>query len=221
MKKPVNQIIYRVAGVVCLTMAIVALPAVSHAQPKYRFVGGDGNRAIAVIGKPGDPNVVLVGAASGGIWRTEDRGLSWQPVFDKYEVQSVGSLAMAPSAPNIIWAGTGETFLMRPAHAMGNGIYRSDDMGLTWQLMGLEKTGRIGRVVIHPRNPDIVFAAPWGIATDRRKSAVFSAPWTAARRGNRCFLWTRIPAVPTWPWIRSTRRRSLRGCGKWISKRGG
>jgi photosystem II stability/assembly factor-like uncharacterized protein len=139
-------------------------PPPVNQEVKYRFIGPDGNRAVAVIGEPGNPNVMMVGAASGGIWRTEDAGLSWQSVFDKYEVQSIGALAMAPSAHNIVWAGTGETFLMRPAHAMGNGIYRSDDMGRTWKRMGLDKTGRIGRVLIHPRNPDVVYACALGNA---------------------------------------------------------
>ena len=133
-------------------------------EVRYRFIGPDGNRAIAVVGEPGNPDVVLVGAASGGVWRTDDGGLNWLPTFDKYEVQSIGSLAMAQSAHNIVWAGTGETFLIRPAHAMGNGIYRSDDQGRNWTRMGLEKTGRIGRVVIHPKNPDIVFACALGHA---------------------------------------------------------
>lgn len=139
-------------------------PPPVNQEMKYRFIGPDGNRAVAAIGEPGNPNVMMVGAASGGIWRTEDAGLSWQSVFDKYEVQSIGALAMAPSAHNIVWAGTGETFLMRPAHAIGNGIYRSDDMGRTWKRMGLEKTGRIGRVLIHPRNPDVVYACALGNA---------------------------------------------------------
>lgn len=139
-------------------------PPPINQEVKYRFIGPDGNRAVAVVGEPGNPNVMMVGAASGGIWRTDDMGLSWNPVFDKYDVQSVGSLAMAPSAHNIVWAGTGETFLMRPAHAMGNGIYRSDDKGITWRRMGLEKTGRIGRILIHPRDPNVVYACALGNA---------------------------------------------------------
>jgi photosystem II stability/assembly factor-like uncharacterized protein len=131
---------------------------------RYRFIGPDGNRAIAVAGEPGNPMVMYVGAASGGIFKTDNGGISWQSIFDKYEVSSVGALAIAPTAPNIVWAGTGETFLIRPAHAMGNGIYRSDDAGKTWMRMGLEKTGRIGRIAIHPANPEIVFACALGHA---------------------------------------------------------
>ncbi len=131
-------------------------------QLPYRHIGPDGNRAIAVVGEPGNPAVTYVGAASGGIFKSTDHGTNWTSIFDDYEVSSVGSLAIASSAHNVVWAGTGETFLIRPGHAMGNGIYKSIDSGRTWNLMGLEKTGRIGRVVVHPRDSNIVFACSLG-----------------------------------------------------------
>ncbi|MEZ5044676.1 MAG: glycosyl hydrolase [Saprospiraceae bacterium] len=137
----------------------------------FRFIGPEGNRAIAIAGVPGDPMVNYIGAASGGLWKTTDGGLNWQPIFDKEGVSSVGSVAIAPSNPNQVWVGTGETFVIRPAHAMGDGIYKSTDAGKTWKNMGLAKTGRIGRVVVHPHNQDIVYAAAlghtYGPQTDR------------------------------------------------------
>lgn len=128
----------------------------------FRFIGPEGNRAIAIAGVPGDPMVNYIGAASGGLWKTMDGGINWNPIFDDQEVSSIGSVALAPSNPNIVWVGTGETFVIRPAHAMGDGIYKSEDAGKTWKRMGLEKTGRIGRVIVHPTNPDIVYAAALG-----------------------------------------------------------
>jgi photosystem II stability/assembly factor-like uncharacterized protein len=128
----------------------------------FRFIGPEGNRAIAIAGVPGDPMINYIGAASGGLWKTTDGGVSWNSIFDNQDVSSIGSIAIAPSNPDVVWIGTGETFLIRPAHAMGDGIYKSVDAGKTWKRMGLEKTGRIGRVVVHPTNPDIVYAAALG-----------------------------------------------------------
>ncbi|MFD0795946.1 WD40/YVTN/BNR-like repeat-containing protein [Maribacter chungangensis] len=128
----------------------------------FRFIGPEGNRTIAIAGVPGDPMINYIGAASGGLWKTTDGGVNWDPIFDDQDVSSIGSLAITPTNPDIVWAGTGETFIIRPAHAMGDGIYKSEDAGKTWKNMGLEKTGRIGRIIVHPTNPDIVYAAALG-----------------------------------------------------------
>ena len=128
---------------------------------RYRHIGPVGNRVIAVVGVPGDPRIYYAGAASGGIWKTEDGGLNWEPIFDDQPVHSIGSLAVAPSDSNIVWAGTGETFI-RANVSIGNGIWKSTDGGTSWEHMGLEGTGRIGRVIIHPKNPDIVYSAALG-----------------------------------------------------------
>jgi photosystem II stability/assembly factor-like uncharacterized protein len=129
---------------------------------RYRHIGPDGNRAIAIAGEPGNAMVTYIGAASGGIFKTEDGGVSWKPIFDEQEVSSVGALALAPSDPKQVWAGTGETFVIRPAHSLGNGIYKSNDAGKTWVHKGLELTGRIGRVVVNRQNPDIVYVCAMG-----------------------------------------------------------
>ncbi len=128
----------------------------------YRFIGPDGNRVISVMGEPGNPLVMYAGAASGGLFKSSDGGVRWQPIFDDQEASSVSALAMAPSDFNQIWAGTGETFLIRPAHAMGDGIYKSTDAGATWTHMGLAETGRIGRIRVHPTDPDILYACALG-----------------------------------------------------------
>jgi photosystem II stability/assembly factor-like uncharacterized protein len=128
---------------------------------KFRFIGPPGNRVSAVVGVPGDPNVYYAGAASGGVWKSIDGGTEWKPVFDKMPAQSIGAIAIAPSDHAIVWAGTGETFI-RSNVSIGNGVYRSTDAGRTWQHMGLEKTGRIGRVIIDPRDPNVVYVAALG-----------------------------------------------------------
>ncbi len=150
-----------------------ALPAVAGAQEpidpagyselEYRYIGPPGNRTIAVAGIPGDPLTYYVGAASGGIWKTIDGGIHWDPIFDDHPVSSIGALAVSESDPNVVWAGTGETFL-RSHISMGWGAFKSLDAGETWQRAGLEPTARIGRIVIHPSNPDIVLVAALGHA---------------------------------------------------------
>jgi len=128
---------------------------------RYRYIGPMGNRVTSVVSLPGQANIYYVGAASGGIFKTTDGGIHWEPIFDSQPVSSIGSLAIAPSDANVIWAGTGEAHI-RSHISVGAGIYKSTDAGKTWVLMGLEKTGRIGRIVIDPKNPDIVIAAAMG-----------------------------------------------------------
>jgi photosystem II stability/assembly factor-like uncharacterized protein len=134
-----------------------------YSQLRWRFVGPEGNRISAVAGVPGDPLVYYAGSASGGIAKTIDGGVHWQQIFDEQPVQSIGSLAVAPSDPNIVWAGTGEAWI-RSHISIGEGIYKSTDAGRTWTRMGLEKTGRIGRVVVDTANPQNVLACALGTA---------------------------------------------------------
>ena len=131
------------------------------AKLTFRFIGPPGNRVSAVVGVPGDPNVYYAGAASGGVWTSIDGGNAWKPVYDKEDAQSIGAIAIAPSDPNVVWVGTGETFI-RSNVSIGDGVYKSTDAGRTWKRMGLEKTGRIGRVIIDPRDPNVVFVAALG-----------------------------------------------------------
>ena len=128
----------------------------------FRFIGPDGNRAIAVVGEPGNPMVSYVGAASGGIFKTTDAGVHWKPIFDKMDNSSIGALAIAASNPQQIWAGTGETFVIRPAHANGNGMYKSSDGGKTWQNKGLKETVLISKVIVDPTDTNIVYVAAMG-----------------------------------------------------------
>src|SRR5499427_6255573 len=135
-------------------------------QLRFRFVGPkNGNRVSAIAGIPGDPNTYYAGAASGGVWKSTDGGNVWKPVFDKQPVAAIGSLAVAQSDPGTVWAGTGEAWAIRDIDVMGNGIYKSVDAGKTWTNMGLEHGGRIGRIVIHPSNAEIVFACVLGRLT--------------------------------------------------------
>jgi photosystem II stability/assembly factor-like uncharacterized protein len=117
-----------------------------------------------------NPKIVYVGIASGGVWKTINNGTTWEPVFDKAGVSTIGDIAMAPSDPSVVWVGSGEPN-NRQSSSWGDGIYKSTDAGKTWKNMGLAETRHIGRVVIHPKNPDIVYAAAlghlWGPNPDR------------------------------------------------------
>jgi photosystem II stability/assembly factor-like uncharacterized protein len=135
-------------------------------QFRFRFVGPRvGNRIASVAGVPGDPSTYYAGAASGGVWKSTDGGNRWSPIFDKQPVAAIGALAVAPTDPSVVWAGTGEAWVIRDSDVIGNGIYKSTDAGKTWTNTGLQETGRIGRIIVHPSNPDIVFACALGRAT--------------------------------------------------------
>ncbi len=132
----------------------------------FRFLGPVvGNRIASVAGVPGDPYIYYAGAASGGIWKTTDGGIRWTPISDSMPVAAIGALAVAPSDPNVVWAGTGEAWAIRDSDVIGDGIYKSTDAGKTWTHAGLDETGRIARILIHPTNPDIVFACATGRLT--------------------------------------------------------
>ncbi|MBZ5627601.1 MAG: hypothetical protein LAO06_01910 [Acidobacteriia bacterium] len=122
----------------------------------------------AKIGPAGDPvrgqrDVYYFGAVGGGVWKTSNGGRTWQPIFDAQPIASIGSLAVAPSDPDIIYVGTGEASI-RSDISFGNGVYKSADAGQTWTHIGLEDTRHIGRVLIDPKDPNIVFVAALGHA---------------------------------------------------------
>src|SRR5213078_2033282 len=132
----------------------------------FRFLGPVvGNRVASIAGVPGDPSIYYAGAASGGVWKTTDGGIRWNPVSDAMPVAAIGALAVAPSDPSIVWAGTGEAWAIRDSDVIGDGIYKSVDAGRTWTHMGLDETGRIGRILVHPANPDTVFVCAAGRIT--------------------------------------------------------
>jgi photosystem II stability/assembly factor-like uncharacterized protein len=136
-----------------------------YTQLPWRYIGPEGNRVIAVAGVPGDPLVYYAGAASGGIWKTSDGGEEWLPIFENQPVSAIGALAVAPSDPNVIWVGTGEAFIGWSTNiSLGLGVYKSMDAGRTWAQMGLEKTGRIGRLVVDPTNANVALACALGHA---------------------------------------------------------
>jgi photosystem II stability/assembly factor-like uncharacterized protein len=128
----------------------------------WRMVGPfRGGRVLAVTGATDDPRRFYFGSVNGGVWRTDDAGRTWQPIFDSVKVGSIGAIAVAPSAPKIIYVGTGEAD-MRSDIAQGIGVFRSSDGGVTWQSIGLSDTEQISQILIDPRNPNVVLVAALG-----------------------------------------------------------
>jgi photosystem II stability/assembly factor-like uncharacterized protein len=105
--------------------------------------------------------LLYAASASGGVWKSENAGTTWEPIFDKQSVSSIGDIAISPSNPEVIWVGTGEANNQRSS-SWGDGVYKSENGGRTWQHMGLRTSQHIGRIVVHPTNPDIVFVASQG-----------------------------------------------------------
>jgi photosystem II stability/assembly factor-like uncharacterized protein len=139
---------------------------------KPRAIGPSGmsGRITTIDALHSDPNTIYLGSASGGVWKTENAGNSWKPIFDEQPIQNIGSIAICQSNPSILWVGTGEGN-PRNSISLGEGIYKSIDAGKTWKCMGLEKTRNIHRVIIDPTNSNIVYAAaignPYGIHPER------------------------------------------------------
>ena len=132
---------------------------------RWRLAGPfRGGRVVAVAGHPTDPMVFYFGAVAGGVWKTEDGGTYWENISDGFfNTSSIGALAVSPSDPNVIYAGTGETTI-RTDVSYGDGVYRSTDGGKTWTHLGLEETRHIGEIRIHPADPDLVYVAALGHA---------------------------------------------------------
>ncbi|HEY5069500.1 MAG TPA: hypothetical protein VII37_06920, partial [Candidatus Acidoferrum sp.] len=131
---------------------------------KWRLIGPfRGGRVLAVTGVTSQPNTYYMGAVSGGVWKTLDGGVSWDPLFDKQSVSSIGAIAVSESDPNVVYAGTGEACI-RGNISFGDGVYRSNDGGKNWTNIGLKDSRHIGKVIVHPTNPDTVFVAALGHA---------------------------------------------------------
>jgi photosystem II stability/assembly factor-like uncharacterized protein len=160
----------KLAGLV-LALTLLVLPAAARAAIDPSLLAGMSARSIGPAGMSGrvaavaavesNPNVVYAGAASGGVWKSTNGGLTWTPVFDDQPVASIGAIAVDPSNPEVVWVGTGEGN-PRNSASIGNGVYRSPDGGRTWVHLGLEKTERIDRIVVHPANPDVVWVSALG-----------------------------------------------------------
>lgn len=139
-------------------------------KPRNIGPAGMSGRVTSIDAINTNPDVIYLGTASGGVWKTENAGASWKPIFDEQPIQNIGAVAITQSNPNIVWAGTGEGN-PRNSVSIGEGIYKSLDGGKTWKCMGLQKTRNIHRIIVDPNNPDVVYAGaignPFGVHAER------------------------------------------------------
>ena len=150
---------------------------------QWRLIGPyRGGRVVATAGVPGDPKTAYFGSVGGGVWKTTNAGLTWTPIFDSQPIASIGAIAVAPSDPDVIYVGTGESDI-RSALSSGDGVYKSEDAGRTWKHIGLRDTRQISKIVVDPQNAHVVYVAALGHAygpNDERgvfKSSDGGATW--------------------------------------------
>lgn len=189
---PVPVAAQRPRPAVTVTAVTPTLDVGSLAGLQWRNVGPfRGGRATTITGVSGNPLLYYMGATGGGIWKTVDGGLSWQPIADgQLKMGSVGSIAVAGDDPNVIYAGMGESKIRGVSSSWGDGVYKSTDAGKTWSHIGLRQTRTIARVVVHPKNSDVVFVAAqgsrWGPSADRGvyRSTDGGKNWTQVLKGD-------------------------------------
>ena len=169
--------LWKTLAVVCGAFAIfpashtlAQAPSAPPVDPKlfqelrWRMIGPSrGGRVLPVTGVPGQPETYYFGSVGGGVWKTDDAGRTWNPIFDSPQVASIGAIAVAPSNPQIVYVGSGESD-MRSSISGGNGMYKSADAGKTWTFIGLPDSQQIGRILVDPKNPDNVYVAALGHA---------------------------------------------------------
>ena len=151
----------------CASSAFLArgaesVEAASYQSLRYRLIGPfRASRTVGGVGVPSQPGVFYAGVNNGGVWKTDDYGRTWLPIFDEAPTGSVGDIAVSPSDPGVIYVGTGEG-LHRPDLGVGDGIFKSSDAGTRWEHVGLGDVQQVGRLAVHPEDPDIVFVAGLG-----------------------------------------------------------
>src|SRR6266571_189463 len=150
------------AGALALPASAQPFDPAFFSEMHWRMVGPfRGGRTIAASGVPGEPDHFYFGAVGGGVWESENAGRTWKPIFDSQPVASIGAIAVAPSDPKVLYVGSGEAD-MRSDISYGNGMYASRDGGKTWTAIGLSDSRQIGKILVDPKDPDVVFVAVLG-----------------------------------------------------------
>src|ERR1041384_6945805 len=160
------MILRRAGALLCLLFFAINSPINAQSDlaqmMEWRMIGPfRAGRTVGATGVPGQPNVFYIGVNNGGVWKTNDYGHTWKPIFDDQPTGSIGALAVAPSNPEIIYVGSGEG-LQRPDLSTGDGIYKSTDGGKTWRHLGLRDAQQIGAILVDPKDPNLVYVAALG-----------------------------------------------------------
>src|ERR1051326_7140994 len=163
--------LFSILFVLCTAISWAQVPENTYQELHWRMIGPfRGGRTRAAAGVPSQPNLFYMGQVNGGVWKSDDYGRTWNPIFDQEPTQSIGAIAVAPSDPNIVYVASGEG-LHRPDLSVGNGIYKSTDAGKTWTHLGLQNGKQIPALAIDPHDPNRLFAAvlgrPYGPSEER------------------------------------------------------
>lgn len=181
-------------------VAAQSLPPALYSGLQWRLIGPfRAGRVVAVSGVPGSHRKFFFGGVDGGVWKTTDAGTVWQPVFDHAPVASIGSIAVADSDPNIMYAGTGESDI-RSDLASGDGVYRSDDAGSTWKHVGLADSQQISRILVDPNDANTVYAGVLGHAYGPSDERGVYKSTDGGSIGNECSTRDLTSALPISPW---------------------
>ncbi len=184
---------------------------------RWRLIGPSrGGRTLAVTGVRGQPEIFYFGSVGGGVWKTNDAGRTWKPIFDSQAIASIGAIAVAPSDSNVIYVGSGEAD-MRSSISYGNGMHKSTDGGKTWMHIGLEDSRQIGRIIVDPRDANKVFVAALGHAYGpNQERGVFRSK----RAGKKFCFMTKTRVRLIWRSSREIQERFTHRCGKREGHRG-
>jgi hypothetical protein len=165
---------------------------------RFRSIGpaSMGGRIDDLAVSETDPSIIYVGYATGGVWKSDNAGTTFTPIFDEYPTASIGDLAVHPTNPDILYVGTGEAN-NRQTSSFGDGMYKTTDGGKTFTHIGLRETQTIARIVIDPRSRRRCTWPRWAICSGRTRSAAFTSPLTAARRGRTSSSSMRTRGSPT------------------------
>src|SRR5437899_7861197 len=171
-RRPTMRVLVRLGVAVLVTGGLTGTDVIAqqqydaslYSELRWRNIGPfRGGRVNAVSGVPGQPTTFYFGSVGGGVWKSMNSGRTWTPIFDSQPIASIGAIGVAPSNTDIVYVGTGEAD-MRSQISYGKGMYKSVDAGKTWTHIGLDNTRHIGRIIVDPKNPSIVFVAALGHA---------------------------------------------------------